>query len=193
MAPGKYEDEKGEPFIGKSGILLRTMIRAAGFPKDVAFANAVNCYPGSNGKGGDTKPLVSQLDACRVHLKCQIALVQPRYIFLVGGTALEAFRPDLELSHVHGKPLYFDGTDWAFPIPWTRAITIWTIYHPAAALRQAKYEVSIREDLSAFWRFRRGGHPWHDCCYVCGKEPFHSDGWGFMTCETHAMRQGVLL
>lgn len=193
MAPGRYEDEKGEPFIGRSGALLRTHIAQAGFPRDVAFANAVCCYPGSTGKGGDVKPVRTQLDSCRLHLKEQIALIQPRYIFLVGGTALEAFRPDLELTHVHGKPLYFDGTDWGFPITWNQGrIHLWTIYHPAAALRQKKYELALREDLSAFWVFRKGGHPWHDACYICGQEVAHCDHWGYMLCERHGMRQGTL-
>lgn len=192
MAPGIQEDKEGRPFVGASGNLLRFMLTQAGFPKDIAFANAVSCFPGRV-KGGDAKPTRSQLAACRTNLTSQIDVVQPRYMFLVGGTALEAFRPDLSLTNVHGRPLFYDGVDLSHKLTHVPfGIVVWTIYHPAAALRNKKYELLIRDDLATFWKWRRAGEPWPDTCYTCSKELAAYDGWGYPYCSLHAMKQGVL-
>lgn len=191
MAPGITEDREGKPFIGSAGYLLRQLLEELKFPKDIAWANAVCCYPGRKG-GGDAKPTIPQLNACKSHLIGQIEVIKPSFIFLVGGTALEAFRPDLSLSNVHGQPLFYDAAEMQHTVSWTQALYVWTIYHPAAALRNRKYERLIREDLENFWTWRRNGMPWPDRCAICQKDVFKYDGWGFPMCELHAMRQGQL-
>lgn len=189
MAPGIEEDKRGQPFIGSSGNLLRFLLREAKFPKDIAFANAVCCFPGRI-KGGDAKPTKTQLLACRNNLTRQIDVIDPQYIFLVGGTALEAFCPEYSLSQVHGRPLFYDGKDLGHQLK--RSITVWTIYHPAAALRSKKYESMIRDDLAAFWRWIRANKPWPEDCGICGKDVTYYDAWGFAYCQLHAMRQQQL-
>lgn len=192
MAPGIQEDREGRPFVGSSGNLLRHLLKETGFPKDVAFANAVSCFPGRI-PGGDAKPTTSQLEACRRHLTAQIDVIQPRYIFLVGGTALEAFRPDVSLSNLHGRPMFYDGHDLGHKLSYVPfGIVAWTIYHPAAAIRQKKFEMLIRDDLRTFWEWRRVGEPWPDTCYVCLREFEEFDRWGVPWCKLHAMRQGML-
>jgi len=43
-APGADEDRKGEPFVGRAGILLNAMLRAAGFERgEVFIANVLKC------------------------------------------------------------------------------------------------------------------------------------------------------
>jgi uracil-DNA glycosylase len=43
-APGAEEDRQGEPFVGRAGILLNSMLRAAGFARqDVYIANVLKC------------------------------------------------------------------------------------------------------------------------------------------------------
>lgn len=190
MAPGVQEDKEGRPFVGASGNLLRYILKEKGFPlADVAFANAVSCFPGRV-KGGDAKPTPDQLSACRPWLRAQIDVINPSYIFLVGGTALEAFRPDLSLAHVHGKPLFYDGVDLEHK-PETSKV-IWTIYHPAAALRSKKYERMLRDDLATFQEWLTQGQPWPEFCYICGKDVEEYDRWGFPYCKLHTMRQQSL-
>lgn len=191
MAPGIEEDKRGAPFVGSSGNKLKYWLKQAGFPSDVAYANAVSCFPGRV-KGGDAKPTIQQLQACRSNLTRQIDIIEPKYIFLVGGTALEAFRPDLTLSYTHGRPLYYDGVDMNHKLTHTSGIVVWTIYHPAAALRSRKYEKLIIEDLATFWAWRRLGEPWPDLCYVCSKEVEEFDRWGFPYCSLHLMKQQKL-
>jgi uracil-DNA glycosylase len=43
-APGAEEDRQGEPFVGRAGMLLNSMLRAAGFERgDVYIANVLKC------------------------------------------------------------------------------------------------------------------------------------------------------
>jgi uracil-DNA glycosylase family 4 len=47
--PGREEDMSGRPFVGKSGQLLRKMIRAIKInPEDCFIANIVKCRPPGN-------------------------------------------------------------------------------------------------------------------------------------------------
>ena len=86
-APGAQEDERGQPFVGRSGLLLDQLLAAAGFDsdQDAYIANAVKCRP-----PGNRKPTTLELAACRPWLQQQIALVQPQVLVLVGATALQA-------------------------------------------------------------------------------------------------------
>jgi len=45
-APGAEEDRQGEPFVGRAGQLLTSMLRALGFGRDdVYIANVLKCRP----------------------------------------------------------------------------------------------------------------------------------------------------
>ena len=53
-APGRDEDQQGEPFVGRAGQLLTEMLRAAGFQRqDVYITNILKCRPPQN---RDPKP-----------------------------------------------------------------------------------------------------------------------------------------
>ena len=53
-APGQHEDEQGKPFVGKAGLLLTEMLRAAGLDRDEVFiTNILKCRPPGN---RDPKP-----------------------------------------------------------------------------------------------------------------------------------------
>src|SRR5947207_13929053 len=63
--PGREEDLKGEPFVGRSGQLLdRLMREEIGIGRDQAYiANVVMCRPPGN---RDPKP--DEIEACQPHL-----------------------------------------------------------------------------------------------------------------------------
>lgn len=45
-APGFYEDQKGQPFVGKAGLLLNKMIRSIEMTEnDIYIANVLKCRP----------------------------------------------------------------------------------------------------------------------------------------------------
>lgn len=107
--PGRFEEEAGEPFVGKSGELLRKVLTKLKF-EDYYLTNLVACRsceavidPDTNtpkmrkGKGGkpdeivyrDVVPTPTQIQACAARLYEEIYLVDPVVIVALGVTAAE--------------------------------------------------------------------------------------------------------
>jgi DNA polymerase len=84
-APGAEEDRQGEPFVGRAGQLLNSMLQAIGFPREQVFiANVLKCRPPGN---RDPKP--EEAACCTPYLARQIELVNPRVILCVGRIAAQ--------------------------------------------------------------------------------------------------------
>ena len=84
-APGADEDRQGEPFVGRAGQLLNSMLRAIGLQReDVFIANILKSRPPNN---RDPKP--EEVQACIPYLFRQIELVNPTLILCVGRIAAQ--------------------------------------------------------------------------------------------------------
>jgi DNA polymerase len=84
-APGAEEDRQGEPFVGRAGQLLNSMLRAAGFERgQVYIANVLKCRPPNN-----RDPATEETDRCLPYLLRQIELVDPAVILCVGRIAAQ--------------------------------------------------------------------------------------------------------
>ena len=71
-APGAEEDRQGEPFVGRAGQLLNSMLRAIGLARAQVFiANVLKCRP-----PGNRDPSASEAAECLPYLERQIALVE---------------------------------------------------------------------------------------------------------------------
>ncbi|MBQ7864857.1 MAG: uracil-DNA glycosylase, partial [Clostridia bacterium] len=71
--PGQVEDEEGLAFVGPAGQLLTRMLAAISLPRDrVYICNIVKCRPPNN-----RVPEEAEAEACKLHLRMQVALVQP--------------------------------------------------------------------------------------------------------------------
>lgn len=82
-APGFHEDQQGEPFVGRAGQLLTSMIQSIGFERsEVYIANILKCRPPNN-----RDPLPEEVAACTTYLDQQIALVNPKLLLAVGRIA----------------------------------------------------------------------------------------------------------
>jgi len=84
--PGRDEDLKGEPFVGRAGQLL-TEIITKGMKlrrEDVYIANVIKCRPPQN-----RNPEPDEIESCIPFLKRQIDLVQPRVIVALGKFAAQ--------------------------------------------------------------------------------------------------------
>ena len=118
--PGQREDEEGIAFVGAAGQLLTKMLSSIYLPRDrVYICHAVKCRPPFN-----RNPLPEEMAACMLHLRMQVALVRPRVIVLLGGTAARAtLDPNLRITHARGQ--------------WTERKGIWMMptYHPSFLLR----------------------------------------------------------
>lgn len=83
--PGAKEDETGRPFVGAAGQLLDQILSAIECPRESVFiANIVKCRPPQN-----RKPLPDEAMACLPYLHRQIALIRPKVLLALGGTAAE--------------------------------------------------------------------------------------------------------
>ena len=84
-APGAEEDQQGEPFVGRAGQLLTSMLRALGFGReDVFIANVLKCRP-----PGNRDPQPEEAAHCRGYLERQIELVAPALMIAVGRIAAQ--------------------------------------------------------------------------------------------------------
>ncbi len=130
--PGEQEDLSGRPFVGRAGILLDKMLDSIEIPRAQVFiANVVKCRPPRN-----RAPLPDERQACLPYLQRQIALVQPRVILALGGTAAEALLGVKQtLGSLRLKVHTLDST----PLVVT--------YHPAALLRNSNWKRPAWDDL----------------------------------------------
>ncbi len=130
--PGATEDETGRPFVGAAGDLLTKMIGSIGLAREAVYiANIVKCRPPQN-----RKPLPEEAAACLPYLHRQIALVKPKVLVALGGTAAEALLGVHQaLGALRGRVHHYDDT----PLVVT--------YHPAALLRNPNWKKPTWDDI----------------------------------------------
>lgn len=133
-APGAEEDRQGEPFVGRAGQLLTSMLFALGFRReDVFIANVLKCRPPGN---RDPKP--DEASQCRGYLERQIELVSPVLVVAVGRIAAQSLlATDVALARLRGK-VHSLG-----PRGWPLVVT----YHPAYLLRSPGEKRKAWQDL----------------------------------------------
>jgi uracil-DNA glycosylase len=133
-APGADEDRQGEPFVGRAGQLLNSMLRAIGLPRsEVYIANILKCRPPNN-----RDPQPDEARACTPYLARQIALVNPRAILAVGRIAAQwLLQTDAPIGRLRGRV-----------VPYGEAGTPLVItYHPAYLLRSPLAKATAWTDL----------------------------------------------
>lgn len=99
-APGADEDRQGEPFVGRAGQLLNSMLKAMGLAREqVYIANILKSRPPSN---RDPRP--EEVRACIPFLYRQIELVDPRMILCVGRIAAQTLlNTDVTIGKLRGR------------------------------------------------------------------------------------------
>jgi DNA polymerase len=83
-APGRDEDLKGEPFVGRSGQLLdKVMLEELGSGREKFFiANVLMCRP-----PGNRDPLPDEIAHCRPFLEQKIEVIDPKVLITLGNFA----------------------------------------------------------------------------------------------------------
>lgn len=133
-APGADEDQQGEPFVGRAGQLLTSMLLAMGLQREQVFiANILKCRPPNN---RDPKP--EEVLACETYLRQQIKLIQPKIILAVGRIAAQNL---LKLETPIGK---MRGNRYQYP---DSDLPVIVTYHPAYLLRSPREKRKVWEDL----------------------------------------------
>lgn len=128
--PGRDEDLQGEPFVGKAGQALTTLLRNAGLDRDQVFiTNVVKCRPPDN-----RDPQPDEVEACREYLDGQIACIRPRLICTLGRWALHTLvDPKASVMKVNGTIIERQG------------LTFVPLIHPAAGLHNENMREPIKE------------------------------------------------
>ena len=136
-APGAKEDERGIPFVGQAGKLLEQLLGEIGMERsDVFIANTLKCRPPQN-----RDPLPQEIDNCQDYLFRQLDLIQPRVVCTLGNFATKLLRADTTgITKLHGR----EEVRTIGP----RAVRLYPIYHPAAALYTRSLLDTLRADFA---------------------------------------------
>lgn len=133
-APGRDEDLKGEPFVGRSGQLLdRLVLEEVGLTRDRFYiTNVVKSRPPAN-----RDPLPHEIEACRPWLEAQLDIIDPKVVVTLGNFASRLLLGTKEgITKLRGRTY-----------PYRNGVLVPTL-HPAAVLRGGGEPMArVRADL----------------------------------------------
>jgi DNA polymerase len=135
-APGANEDRMGLPFVGQAGKLLDKLLAEIGMErKDVWICNVLKCRPPQN-----RDPHPNEIEACQDYLHRQLDLIEPIVICTLGNFSTKLLRADTTgISRLHGRE--------EVRIIGPRAVRLYPLYHPAAALYTPSMLEALRADF----------------------------------------------
>ncbi len=147
-APGEKEDLQGKAFVGRSGRLLDGMLSALAFDtnRDALIANVVKCRPPAN-----RAPLPEEAATCLPYLHKQIALVRPKWMVLLGATALRRLIPEKKSFSMQKEAGRF------FKHALYPGVQLYVLYHPAYILRDGRKKPLMEQHLKKFVESWRAG------------------------------------
>lgn len=130
-APGKQEAATGRPFIGRSGKLLRSLIKDAGINENDIFITSPVKYLPDRGT-----PTPSDIKHGMTHTQKQLDIIDPKIIVLMGSVAAQGvLHEKIPINKMHGEVLERNGKKYI------------VMFHPAAALRFPPLREKLREDF----------------------------------------------
>ena len=131
-APGRDEDLKGLPFVGRAGQLLDKMITAIDLKREeVYICNVLKCRPPEN-----RTPAPGEVEQCLPYLEQQLAILKPALLCALGLSAVQALlKTKASMTSLRGRTFEYKG------------IPLIPTYHPAALLRNPGLKREAWEDL----------------------------------------------
>ncbi|MEE9553102.1 MAG: uracil-DNA glycosylase [candidate division Zixibacteria bacterium] len=131
-APGRDEDQRGEPFVGRAGKQLDKLLAEVGLNRqDVYIANILKCRPPNN-----RDPESTEAEKCEPYLLKQIELINPKVICCLGRIAAQRLlNITAPLGAMRQGQYEFHG------------VKLFVTYHPAALLRTNAYTQPTIDDL----------------------------------------------
>jgi uracil-DNA glycosylase len=136
-APGASEDEQGLPFVGRAGRLLDQLLEEISLERPkVWICTVLKCRPPGN---RDPQPV--EIENCQEYLLGQVELIEPTVICTLGNFSTKLLRGDpTGITRLHGQP--------EVRMLGARAVRLYPIYHPAAALYTPRMLQTLREDFA---------------------------------------------
>ncbi|MFO0753630.1 MAG: uracil-DNA glycosylase [Thermodesulfovibrionales bacterium] len=130
-APGKEEAKTGRPFVGRSGRLLREMIRGIGLQEEEVFITSPVKYLPKRGT-----PTRENIAHSRSHFLRQLSVIDPSIVVLLGSVACFAvLGRTVPITKEHGRIVREGGR------------IFFITYHPAAALRFPEKRRELLQDF----------------------------------------------
>lgn len=144
-APGQEEDAIGEPFVGRAGQLLDSMLASAGLSRQrgIFITNYVKRNPtklSPSGRKSNRPPTEAEKSAYRPYMERELGILGARAVITLGAHSTSLFIPGIKrLVDVKGVPheVAIDG----------RLTLIVPQYHPSYAIRDSNKEPLLREDF----------------------------------------------
>src|ERR1700729_2281473 len=135
-APGANEDRMGLPFVGQAGKLLDKLLAEISLDrKEVFICNTLKCRPPDN-----RDPHPNEIESCQDYLARQVDLIEPTVICTLGNFSTKLLRADSTgISRLHGRE--------EVRIIGPRAVRLYPLYHPAAALYTPSTLEALRADF----------------------------------------------
>jgi uracil-DNA glycosylase len=132
-APGRDEDQRGQPFVGAAGRFLDEMLAGSGVNRDDLFiTNTVKCRPENN-----RPPRKREVDTCTsLYLFEQIELINPALIMLLGSVATKKLLGVNSVNEVRGRVIEHNNRKYLAG------------YHPAASFYREGMAENIRQDFA---------------------------------------------
>lgn len=132
MSYGRDEAMIGKPFQGRSGKLLRSLIKKATLESGVAFGNVVSCQPPLP----RTKPTKHEVACCYDNLECLIKHCKPKVIVALGEAAIQRLIKGGNAKELRGRVI--ETKEYGKVIP---------TFHPAFILRSPQMECYLFEHI----------------------------------------------
>ena len=140
-APGKQEALAGRPFVGRSGKLLRSLIRKIGLREENVYITSPVKYLPDRGT-----PSLSDITHGKIHLEKQLKVINPKIIVLLGATAAQAMlEKKVAIMKDHGKMFTQNGPSRLGRAEAERGYFL--TLHPSAVLRFRKNLQPLEEDF----------------------------------------------
>lgn len=139
-APGMNEDRRGEPFVGRAGQLLDSMLKSIGLNRQEIFiANVLKCRPPNN---RDPRP--EEVEQCTPFLEQQLMLLQPKLIVALGRIAAHyLLKTNAPLNQMRNQRHSFGKNN----------IPLLVTFHPAYLLRSPLEKRKAYDDLLQIRQF----------------------------------------
>jgi DNA polymerase len=137
-APGFFEDQKGEPFVGAAGRLLNDLLQSAGLSRDeIYIANVIKCRPPNN-----RDPEMDEVETCKPFLMQQIQMIRPKLVCTLGNWATQTLlERKVGITKVKAQAFYM------------KDFVLFPLLHPAAALHQGGLLDPLKEDFKKLKEF----------------------------------------
>lgn len=140
-APGRKEAETGRSFVGRSGQLLRHLIREAGLKEDEVYITSPVKYLPDYGT-----PTLKDIEHGRVHLQKQLEVIKPRIIVVLGRVAsYGVLGKFVAINKVHGQLIN--------PLAGSGQAQYFVTFHPSAGLRFPPLKKKLVEDFDRLKKY----------------------------------------